>query len=204
MYLNGDPKAPDVRGGYVPYFYQRGLHYLYSLTASAAAYSPSPARPPGSEPSEWAAFSRAVDRTQTVEQIIQNGYFSIPASDPITAMIADQRNTSRMGLDDVISQIRGRYELYAQSIEQIQLAKCAAINGIYLHEAYCGPGSASSKQQYGKHKTIQKLYEQHRNERTSLWKDVSRLRLLLPETAQQYLSAHRKASVLASDPGDAA
>jgi hypothetical protein len=117
------------------------------------------------------------------------------------AMISDRKHTSGMGLDDAISQIRRRYEIYEQNLYQIELAKCAAINGIYHHEAYRGPGSATSRQHYAKHKAIQGLYEQERLERTALWKDISRLKTMLPESAQQYLAAHRKMSVLASEPG---
>ncbi len=138
----------------------------------------------------------------SIEQIIQQGYFAVPISDPVTAMITDKQQTSRLGLDDVIGQIRQRYEIYEQNVYQIELAKCAAINAIYHHEAYCGPGSANSRQHYAKHKAIQDLYEQQRTERTTLWKDVSQLRTALPESAQQYLTAHRKVSVLAQDRGD--
>ncbi len=61
----------------------------------------------------------------------------------------------------------------------------------------------ANEQMYAKHKAIQDLYEEERTERTSLWKDVSRLKLQIPESAQQYLSAHRKSSILAQDMGDA-
>ncbi len=82
------------------------------------------------------------------------------------------------------------------------MSRSAAVNAIYQHEAYRGPGSADSKQHYAKHKEIQKLYEQQREEQVNLWKDVSRLRGLLPENAQMYLSAHRKLAVLKSIPGE--
>ena len=52
-------------------------------------------------------------------------------------------------------------------------------------------------------KAIQGLYEEERAELTTLWKDVSRLKMQIPESAQLYLSASRKASILASEPGDA-
>ena len=83
---------------------------------------------------------------------------------------------------------------------EIELGKCAAMNAIYQHEAYNGP--PSSKQMYAKHKAIQDLYEEERTERTVLWKDISRLKMQIPETAQEYLGAHRKGSILAQEPGD--
>ena len=142
------------------------------------------------------------DKPQTVDQVIASGYFSIPPGDPVTAIISDKRQTSWLGLDDVISQIRQRYEIYHQNLYEIELSKCAATNAIYRHEAYRGPASVSAKQHYAKHKAIQDLYEQERTERTSLWKDISRLKLQIPESAQLYLAAYRKVSVLAEGRGD--
>ena len=144
-----------------------------------------------------------VDRFQTVEQVIANGYFAAPAGDPITAVITDRHHTSWLGLDDVIRQVRQRYEIHERNLYRIESAKCAAINAIYHHEAYNGTATASSKQHYAKHKAIQGLYEEERLERVNLWRDVSRIKQLLPESAQQYLAAHRKVSVLAENRGDA-
>ena len=51
-------------------------------------------------------------------------------------------------------------------------------------------------------KRLDELYEDQRKERTDVWRDVSRLRLQLPENAQQYLSAYRKVSILEDYNGD--
>lgn len=202
MLPNQNPRAPPAERGYVPYFYQRGLHYLYSVNTD---------RVPGRRYGEASAgynFASAdaplhpLERPLTVEQIIQHGYFSVQPTDPITAIISDKDQTSRLGLDDVISQVRRRYEIHERILYQIEMSKSAAVNAIYQHEAYRGPGSADSKQHYAKHKEIQKLYEQQREEQVNLWKDVSRLRGLLPENAQAYLSAHRKLAVLKSMSGE--
>lgn len=201
MYPSHSPDAAAMSGGYVPYFYQAGLYLRYGVPAS----DPGRHGRDSPESSYDLSFSRPLfgrpKRTQTVEQIIASGYFSIPGGDPVTATISDKMHTSSLGLDDVIGQVRQRHEIYHRNLCEIELAKCAAINAIYHHEAYNGP--PSSKQMYAKHKAIQDLYEQERTERTTLWKDVSRLRTLLPESAQQYLAAHRKMSILAGDPGDA-
>ena len=61
----------------------------------------------------------------------------------------------------------------------------------------------NSKEMYGLNKSISEFYQQQRNERINLWRDVSRLRLQFPENAQQYLSAYRKVSILEDDKGDA-
>lgn len=202
MFPNPILNRPAVERGYVPYFYERGLHYAYPIDGR---------RVPGRRP-EWApaAYDFAspdapfypVERRQTVEEIIQHRYFAVPAADPTTALISDKAQTSWLGLDDVISQVRRRYEIHERILYQIEMCKSAAVNAIYQHEAYRGPGSADSKQHYAKHKEIQKLYEQQREEQVNLWKDVSRLRGLLPENAQMYLSAHRKLAVLKSIPGE--
>ncbi len=201
MYPSHSPNAAAASGVYVPYFYQAGLHQLYAMP------SPNPAEQPHRSPhglsgghASASPFELA-DRIQTIEGVIVRGYFSVPQSDPITAAISDREHTSRLGLDDVISQIRRRYEIHHENLYQMELGKCAAINAIYQHEAYNGP--PSSKQTYAKHKAIQDLYEEERAERTALWKDVSRLRLQFPESAQQYLSAHRKRSILTDHPDDA-
>ena len=202
MYPINSLEDPAQHGGYIPYFYHRGLHLLYPLSAADARQRTDDSRPAVYDFSTIDTRFSAGDQPQTVEQIIQHGYFPIPRADPVTAIITDKKHTSRLGLDDVIGQIRQRYEIYEQNLYQIELSKCAATNAIYRHEAYCGPASASSKQHYAKHKAIQGLYEQERLERVNLWKDVSRLRLLLPENAQSYLAAYRKSSVLKDDGGE--
>ncbi len=117
------------------------------------------------------------------------------------AIITDKRHTSWLGLDDVIGQIRNRFELYERNIYELELAKCAAINASYTHEAWHGP--IDSRIEYSVNKRLDKLYKDQREERTSLWRDISRLRLSLPESAQAYLTAYRKLSILRQPIGDA-
>ena len=202
MYPIQFPHTSALSGSYVPYFYQRGLHQLYALPSGHSQTKRSLDDATAPDAAGLEAVLKDVDRLQTVEQIIERGYFAVPATDPVTAIIADKQHTSWLGLDDVIGQIRQRYELYERNFYQIQLAKCAAANAIYHHEKYRGPGSADARQHYAKHKAIQDLYAQEGEERVDLWRDVSKLRLLLPESAQGYLSAHRKMAALNAPPGD--
>mgnify|MGYP001196750391 FL=1 len=198
-------RHPRLSGtGYVPYFYQIGLHYLYLSPEDRRLRQPEQSPLEQLLPSNDAAIRRRLDHPQTVEQIIAGGYFAMPTSEPEFAILRDKAHTSWLGLDDVITQVRQRYEIYSQIMLQLDYAICASINAIYHHEAYVGPGSASSKQHYAKHKAIQEAYEQKRMERVNLWKDVSRLKLSLPEVAQMYLAAHRKEAILKTLPGDAA
>jgi len=78
---------------------------------------------------------------------------------------------------------------------------CEANNGVFRQVASQGM-PADNRQQYSASKAIQGVYEQKRMERQNLWRDVSRLRLALPENAQQYLTAYRKVSALESVRGD--
>ena len=59
------------------------------------------------------------------------------------------------------------------------------------------------RQHYALDKRLQDLYQEQREERTQLWRDLSRLRLAFPETAQSYLAASRKLSLLENEWGDA-
>ena len=189
--------------GYLPYFYHLGLQQIYASPTHWRRRSDDDAHTASYRFSDDGDLRRHFDHRPTVEQIIARGYLAVPASDPAMAIIEDRARTSWLGLDDVISQVRRRYEIYARTMFDIDDAICAAANAIYQHEAYVGPGSATSKQHYAKHKAVQDLYEQKREARVTLWKDVSRLRTLLPENAQAYLSSHRKRAILAAEPGDA-
>ena len=51
-------------------------------------------------------------KSQTVEDIILKGYFPVPKSEPETSLISDKNHTARLGLGDIIEQIRNRYLIY--------------------------------------------------------------------------------------------
>ena len=200
MYPIVSPNGPAPTGGYVPYFYHAGLFQRYGVPAALTSRSaPDESVTPYRFSSDTPLFGH-LDQLQTVEQIIAHGYFAPPPGDPVTAILSDKQTTSRLGLDDIIGQIRHRYEMYHQNMYELELAKTAAANSLYAAWAYHGP--PSEKQFYSRHKRTQELYEAQREERVNLWRDVSRLRLALPETAQSYLSAHRKLQALETTPGD--
>ena len=139
---------------------------------------------------------------QTVEDVIARGYFSVPSGAPETAMISDKKETSWLGLDDLIMQIRNRYQIYDRNMADLAEGLCEAENAIFRQEAAQGC-SANDKQRYSRDKRVQDLYEQQREQRINVWRDVTRLRESLPESAQQYVAAHRKLSLLEDRPGDA-
>ena len=193
--------GPVFDSGYMPYFYQSGKFLSYDI----------PHRVPKSG---YFGTSTGYDftsdivpkssrlRAPTIEDILSRGYFPIPKSEPETAIISDKKQTSGLGLGDIISQVRQRYEIYEKNIYQIELGKCYTISSQLAVESSRGGVCMNSKEAYSLNKNLQELYEQQRNERTKLWQDVSRLKQSLPEQAQQYLSAYRKVSILEDDKGD--
>ena len=200
MYPNQTIGKPHFGPEYVPYFYASGRFTAYDLPRPHALAEVHFA------PASYDFTSDLVQRRsyfipQTVEQVIRRGYLAIPRSEPETALISDKKHTARLGLDDVIGQVRKRYELYEKNMYELELSKCEAINCLYRHEGHHGP--TDSKVEYSVSKRLNDLYQEQREERTNLWKDISRLRLQLPENAQQYLSAYRKVSMLEDDKGDA-
>jgi len=225
MYRNNRPKVPErTEPEYVVYFYESGMSQQYRQRqrnlAGRLNYGPPPhvrydsdilTDPKWLVPQTVDDVARsgylAVPESgpdllpkgygrvpQTVDDVIRRGYLAIPDSEPETAPISDKKDTSRLALNDIIDQVKDRYRIYQQNINGIEVSKCSAINSFYSHEAYHGP--VDSKIEYSINKRLDKLYNEQREERVNLWRDVSKLRQQLPETAQQYLSAYRKVSIL--------
>ena len=200
MFTGNPIRQRNENPNYVAYFYESGIvqRYLDSKNSLLAGLT-------NSAPSTYDFSSDLMGKTTfyhgpTVEQIISTGYLAIPRGDPVKSIISDKKHTSWLGLDDVIGQIRKRYELYERNMYEIELAKCGAINTVYTHEAWHGP--TDSRTEYSLGKRLDKLYKDQRDERTNLWRDISKLRLLLPENAQKYLTAYRKFSILEDTNGD--
>jgi len=185
---------------YVAYFYESGIVQKYLDNKKGLLGGLNAGSPATYDFSSDLTGGTGFSRIPTVEQIIANGYLAIPKSDPVEAIISDKKHTSWLGLDDVIGQIRKRYELYEKNMYELELGKCSAINTLYTHEAWHGP--SDSRGEYSLGKRMDKLYKDQREERTNLWRDISRLRLLLPENAQNYLTAYRKESILKDSKGD--
>jgi hypothetical protein len=194
-------KGPVFDVGYVPYFYQSGKFLSYGIPhkTSKSLYSSAST---GYDFTSDIVSKSSTPRGQTIEDIIRGGYFAIPNSEPETAIISDKKQTSGIGLGDIISQVRQRYQVYEKSIYEIEIGKCYAISSALAIESSRGGIALNSKEMYGLNKSIQEFYQQQRNERTKLWQDISRLKLALPEQAQQYLSAYRKVSILEDMEGD--
>ncbi|MHC4643763.1 MAG: hypothetical protein ACYS32_19135 [Planctomycetota bacterium] len=201
MYQNDRIKLPArTEKDYVIYFYESGLSKQYRQRQKDLLSGLNYGSTGSYDFSSDLSVRRTLAVPQTVEDIVSNGYFSIPKSKPETAIISDRKNTSWLGLDDIIGQIRNRYKVYENNIYELEKAKCTAINCLFKHRAY--HGVTNSKVEYSVDKRLDGLYSEQREERTNLWRDISRLRLLLPEQAQNYLSAYRKVSILEDKKGD--
>ena len=191
-------KGPVFDGTYRPYFYQSGKFLSYDIPhrgSESAYFSVST----GYDFTSDIVPKKTWPKAQTVEDIVQRGYFAIPKSEPETAIVSDKKQTSGLGLGDIISQVRKRYEIYERNNYQIELGKCYALTSMFYLEAMRGGVRLDSRETYSLTKSLREFYEQQRDERVKLWQDVSRLKQSLPEQAQQYLSAYRKVSILEDD-----
>ena len=194
MHQNNPLGIRNQNSFYVPYFYEAGIVQQYLMGKSSPLEKLGREGPAKYDFSSDLMVKSPFNKTETVEDIISRGYFAVPQYDTIQALLSDKKHTSRLGLSDIIGQIRNRYALYEKNIYDLEWAKCAAINTLYAHEAWHGP--PDSRAEYSVGKRLDKLYKDQREERTNLWRDISRLKLLLPETAQLYLAAYRKTSIL--------
>jgi hypothetical protein len=194
--------GPVFGTGYVPYFYQSGRFLADGLPSQTTPKSNLDRTIGSYDFTSDLTEKRTFPRPQTVEDILQHGYLAIPKSEPETALISDRKDISKLGLSDIISQIRQRHEIYENNMYQIELGKCYTISSQLAVESSRGGVSMSSKEADGLNKNISEFYEQQRDERTRLWADVSKLKLLLPEQAQSYLSSYRKMSILEDIKGD--
>jgi len=192
---------PFPKSGYVPYHYSSGQFQWYSFSPKANNHSLS------SGPCAKYDFSSepvvpAQDRgPQTVEQLLFQGFFSVPKSEPETAILHDKKHAAWLSLEDVIQQVRHRAEIYSQNMYEIEEGKCYAMNDLYEWEAEMGT-TAGYRQREILGKRLQGLYSDQRTERVSFWKDVSNLKQALPESVQNYLSSFRKIELLKDPVGD--
>jgi hypothetical protein len=197
--MNLDPSqfGPNSQIGYVPYFYNSGRFINYNITNKTPASS-------YSRRLEETLYSnhQPAGKSQTVEDIVKRGYLSIPPAQPEEALISDKKYTGFLGLDDAIRQIRDRWRIYQDNIYQIELSKCYAVNTMYSLQGQRGGVRLNSREVYSLNKNISEFYQQQRDERVRLWKDISRLKQLLPEHARNYLNSYRKLSILEDRGGD--
>ena len=185
----------------MPFYYAYGWRQLYRRHSDPAGLAPAGAAYPGYDLTSGWPIERQRPEIQTVEEVISRGYLAAPRFEPETALLHDRRGTAWMGLDDVIFQVKRRFEIYHRNLYEIEQSKCEAMNELHAWEAMAArPVNYRQRKALGER--LQKLYEEQRVERVAAWKDVSQLKQTLPEAAQQYLSAMRKTDILKRPEGD--
>ena len=177
------------------YKFERYLLDRYLRKPQSSLYRPTPHT--SSDFFRSDPVGRDDEGPQTVEQLISRGYFAVPRMAPETAGIHDRKFSSWLGLDDIIGQIRHREELYKKNMLEMEWGKCYAFNELARQGR---PATPEAYILYGKR--MQDLQSEQRAERITFWRDVSRIRERLPESAQQYLSAFRKVQILDDDGGE--
>jgi hypothetical protein len=183
--------------GAVAYQYLYGRHHQYGRTPSLPRYGVRPYWRARSAPSTPKPLAEIDDGPQTVEDLVRDGFFAVPDHEPETAVLYDRRHTSWMALDDVLTQIKNREEIYKKNMNEIAWSQCYAFNELARN---AHPANEEAYAVY--ERRMQDLRAEQRAERTMFWRDVSRIRERLPESAQQYLSAFRKLQILDDDTGD--
>jgi len=191
-----DPAAGAPYGS-IAYQYLYGRHHQYGRTPLLPRYGVRPYWRAPSASSTPQPRAEIDDGPQTVEDLVREGFFAVPDHEPETAVLFDRRHTSWMALDDVLTQIKDREEIYRKNMNEITWAQCYAFNELARH------GRPATEEAYVLYeRRMQDLRAEQRAERTHFWRDVSRIRERLPESAQQYLSAFRKLQILEDSGGD--
>jgi len=194
--------GPVFGTGYMPYFYQSGKFLLYDIGGRRSDSSKFSHTSGYYFTSDIVPKQAGHAKFQTVEDIILKGYFAPPRSESETSIISDKAHTTRLGLGDIIQQIRDRYVIYEKNMYQIEMSKCYAVSSQLAVESSRGGVARNSREAYSLTKNIGELYLQQCEERRSLWADISKLKQTLPEQAQNYLSSYRKMAILEDQTGE--
>ncbi len=128
---------------------------------------------------------------QTVEQLVARGELFMPPCDPELAILHDKRHGSWLALDDQISQVQERRRLYETNMTDIEWGKCHAFTDLYRHG---WPPSPPQEDIFDKR--MDQLYAEQRAERVAAWRDISQIKLQVPEAVLNYLSAFRRTELL--------
>ena len=130
----------------------------------------------------------------TLDRIVSDGRLPIPRADPAEAMLIDRQRTQHLGLDDAITQLQWRCDLYRQHMDELQQAELTILNA---HRTWADLwGIVDDRRDPELRRELDGVEQQRREERLSLWRDLSRLRQAVPDWAERYLSAYRKVQLV--------
>jgi len=177
------------------------LEYLSQSAASRRYFLPHFSALPLSREAGLYGPRQHRDGVQSVEQIIKDGYVAIRPRDPVQAILGDKKDTTWMGLDDAIHQIRDRCEAYQLNVEGLVQNELDLRNSSRQCDRRPGWEPEDDPEIL---QSLQAIDERQRQERLSLWRDISRLRSTVPEAAREYLSARRRIDILEDNEGGSA
>lgn len=136
----------------------------------------------------------ATSASKSIDGIVAAGRLAVPGADPILALATDRMLTSFLSLDDAIGQVRRRYDIYARHVDEIEQSRLRMVNAStsWRQPPFWIPEEDDPEVR----EAVDRLEQQKREERLSLWRDVSRLRQTIPQSAQEYLGACRRTQII--------
>jgi hypothetical protein len=126
----------------------------------------------------------------TLDRIVSDGRLPVPKADPAEAMLVDRQRTQQLGLDDAITQLQWRYDLYREHMDELQQTELTVLNAHHTWHDFWA--IVDERRDPELRKQLETVAQQRREERLSLWRDLSWLRQAVPDWAERYLSAYRK------------
>lgn len=108
-------------------------------------------------------------------------------------IFADKRKTSYLALEDIVTQIRRRYQIYDSNIRVLEYSKIKLREHFYQCPQQLGFWQPGQKEMLTEQ--MNQLYQKQLDEKVSLWKDVSKLKLMLPQSLNDYLTIKRKSDI---------
>lgn len=108
-------------------------------------------------------------------------------------LFADRRKTSYLALDNIVTQIRRRYEIYDSNIRVLEYSKIKLTEHFYQWPQQFGFWPPGQREMLSEQ--MNQLYQKQLDEKVSLWKDVSKLKLMLPQSLNDYLAIKRKSDI---------
>ena len=137
--------------------------------------------------------SRPAGTGVTVDDLVTDRRLPRRRIDPALASLADRRQTAWMGLDDLIPQARARADLYRQHLIELDYEEIAIRNASRRCPRPIGWEPHEDPEVL---RDLQAIDDQRRRERVDFWRDMSRIRLMMPESASAYLGASRRLDLL--------
>lgn len=136
--------------------------------------------------------ARIEGRGPTLDDLIRDDTIRPRPRPPELAGFGDRLDWTRLGLVDLIGQIRQRYHIYNAHFSQLAdvelAARRARLSWFDPYDAFEGDPDFAG--------LMRDLRAQRRDLQLNLWRDVSRLRQAVPPWVRDYLQAARRYELL--------